>query len=277
MLSKMACQICGAELLDARCRLLGVCGAPKCQLAWAGRLQARRQAELQLKNQQRYRLAEVHRDREALRLGIDQAQTISPAVVPANLRKIVSLPARRKRAFRVFLMELVARAAAVRTSSANPSPGETALDSAPSPPALESLLNRGCATCRGRCCNGGGDHAYLSIETILGYMHKHPKQRPRQVLKAYLSLLPKKSYEDSCVYQTEIGCALPREMRAKISGDFFCEELRHFQRQFYAGGERKIMFYAFEDSRVVRSEPFPDPTSEPSHVAEEPSSKALKL
>ena len=148
-------------------------------------------------------LPEAHRDREALPRGID-AQHITVAVVPANLRKVVNLPERRKRAFRDYLAELIAQAAAVRASSANPPPGETALDSSPSSPALENLLQRGCATCRGLCCLGGGNHAYLSLETILGYMYKHPKQRPRQVLDAYLSFLPNKAYENSCVYQTKI-------------------------------------------------------------------------
>jgi hypothetical protein len=263
MSSFVACQICGTELVEPRWRLIGVCGASKCQLAWTSRLQARRNAEMLLKKQERTRLAEALRDREALRLGIGDVQTILPVVVPANLRKIVNLPERRKRAFRNNLMELISKAAAVRAASAALPPGETALDSPRPAPELESQLGRGCATCRGRCCNGGGDHAYLSVDTILGYMRNHPKQRPRDVLEAYLSLLPHRAYQDSCVYQTKNGCALPREMRAKISGDFFCEELRQFQKQFYAEGERKVIFYAFEERQSVRSEPLPEPASQP--------------
>jgi hypothetical protein len=242
-----------------------VCDAAKCRLAWASRLQARQKAELQLKKQKRTRMAEAHRDREALRLGLGDLQSIQPVVVPANLRKIVNLPERRKRAFRAHLNEIIAQAATQRTSSADPPPGETAADSTPPEPALASLMGRGCATCRGRCCNGGGDHAYLSVETILGYMQHHPKQRPREVLAAYLSHLPKRAYEDSCVYQTKNGCALPREMRGKISGDFFCEELRQFRDQYYAEGERKVMFYAFEESKIVRLEPFTMPAVDYTH------------
>jgi hypothetical protein len=256
------CQICGTYLHEPGWRLTGVCGDAKCQLAWASRLQAHRKAELQLQRQERTRLAAVHRDREAARLGIGNAESLEPEVVPANLRKIVNVPERRKRAFRNYLMDLVSQAAAVRAGSADFPPGETALDCSPLLPALASQLARGCATCRGRCCNGGGDHAYLTIDTILGYMRSHPKQRPREVLDAYLSLLPNRAYQDSCVYQTENGCALPREMRAKISGDFYCEELRQFQLQFYAVGERKVMFYAFEDRQVIRAEPLSDPVAE---------------
>ncbi|MCC6127145.1 MAG: hypothetical protein IT426_19460 [Pirellulales bacterium] len=259
MFSGATCQICGRELREARERLLGVCLTAKCQLAWAGRLQSRRNAEMQLKMQARTRLANLHREREALLLGIGRSDAIQPVVVPANERKIANLPERRKRAFRDFLTEIISQAAALRAKSAVTPRGETALDSSPVPPELDSLLGRGCATCRGRCCNAGGDRAYLSADTILGYMHHHPEQRPRDVLESYLSLLPNKSYQDACIYQAKNGCALPREMRSKISGDFFCEELRQFQRHYYAEGKREVRFYAFEESQIVRSEPVAEP------------------
>jgi hypothetical protein len=177
--------------------------------------------------------------------------------VPANLRKVVNLSERRKRAFRDYLMGLISQAAVQRAKSAGCPPGDTAADSSPLSPELAAQLGRGCATCRGRCCNGGGDHAYLTVDTILGYMRDHPKQRPREALEAYLARLPNRAYEDSCVYQTEHGCALPREMRARISGDFYCEELREFQKQYFAEGERPVVFFAFEGREVVRAERLP--------------------
>jgi hypothetical protein len=261
MLSKAACQICGTELQE-RERLLGVCRASNCQLTWASRLQALRKAELQRNKRERTRLAEAYRDRKASRSGLGELRALQPVVVPANLRKIVKLPERRKRAFRDHLTNIISQAVAQQANSADPPTGETAADSTPPPPALAALMGRGCATCRGRCCNGGGDHAYLSVETILGYMHHHPRQSPQDVLEEYISRLPEKAYKDSCVYQTASGCALPREMRGKISGDFFCEELRQFRDQYYAEGERKVIFYAFEESKVVRTEPFAEPARE---------------
>jgi hypothetical protein len=258
MLPTITCRICAAELSEMRERLTGVCGNAKCQLAWGSRLQAQRRAELQIQRKRRYEIAKLHQDTEALRLGIELCPAIQAAVVPANLRKIVNLPERRKRAFQNHLMEIISRAAALRASSADSPPGETALDSSSPPPDLANLLGRGCATCRGRCCNGGGDHAYLNVDTVLGYLRAHPKQRPRHVLEAYLSFLPNRAYEDSCVYHTKTGCALPREMRGKISADYFCEELREFERHYYQVGEQTVMFHAFEENQVVRSEPFPE-------------------
>jgi hypothetical protein len=257
MATNSVCQICGATLDEQAERLTRVCGAPRCQLAWASRLQARRNAELQLQRQERHGLAAAYRNREASRLGIIGAEELFPVAVPANLRKTVNLPERRKGAFRDYLMGLVSQAAALRAKSVDRPLGETAADCAPFPTTLAAQLGRGCAVCRGRCCNGGGDHAYLTVETILGYMRDHPKQRPREVLDAYLTRLPNRAYKDSCIYQTEHGCALPREMRGRISGDFYCEELREYQKQYYTQGAQPVVFFAFEGREIVRAEPLP--------------------
>jgi hypothetical protein len=263
MSSSATCQICGVVLVDSYRQLQGVCAAAKCQLAWASRLQAKRNAELQLQKQKQAQLAQAYQQQEAARRGINLDPSLQPAVVPANFRKIVNLPERRKRTFRDNLLELISQAAVARAKSADPPRGETAADSSPPPPKLASQLGRGCATCQGRCCTNGGNHAYLSVDTILGFMHNHPKLRPREVLQAYLEHLPNRAFEDSCVYHAKNGCTLPREMRAKISGDFFCEELRQFEKQFYAEGERKVIFYAIEENEIIRFEPLPEVAGEP--------------
>jgi hypothetical protein len=259
---KSDCHICGAELLEPRERHLGVCRATKCQIAWAGQLQTLRKKELLRKRQERTGIAEAHRDRIARRLRQGELREVQPAIVPANLRKIVKLPQRRKRDFRDHLKKIISQALDCRTNRPDPLHGETAADSSPPPPELASLFGRGCATCRGRCCNGGGIHAYLSVETMLGYMSSHPQQSPEEVLKAYASYLPEKSYRDSCVFHTDGGCALPREMRGKISGDFYCEELRQIRDQYYSNGEKTYMFYAFEENTIVRKEPYFKPSGD---------------
>jgi hypothetical protein len=272
MLPQVMCQICGSELRDARWRLVGVCGRAKCQLARARLLQTSRFAEKLAEEQVLRQIAEAYRDQEAARLGIDQPEMILPVVVPANLRRIVTLPERRKRAFREFLMQLVSQAAALRASKdyteegdspifpgekSGSSPGNPVQDSsAAQPSTLEELLLRGCATCRGRCCNGGGDHAYLDVNALVHYMRRHPKQRPRHVLEAYLSRLPYKAYQNSCIYHRENGCALPREMRSNISRDFFCGALRSFQRNYGQKAGAEMVFFAFEGTQVVRTESF---------------------
>jgi hypothetical protein len=262
MFSKAACQICGVELHDPRDRLMLVCRAARCQLEWSSRLQARQKAELQRRKLLRTRIAEVHRNGEAERLGLDGVELPHAVVVPANVRKLVNLPERRKRAFRDHLLRLICEASVLWAKKDASTKGETAADSTPLSSAWSSMLGRGCATCRGRCCTGGGNHAYLSVETILGYFQRNPKARPREVLEAYLVHLPNRAYEDSCVYHTEGGCALPREMRSRISGDFFCEELRSFERDQTVDEDRPVIFYAFEEQEIVRSEHLPTARTE---------------
>jgi hypothetical protein len=255
VLPQPTCQICGSDLHDARSRLMGVCLSAKCQLGWARRLQACRQAESRRQAEQRQRLAEAYRDQEAAWLGIDRPDTVLPVVVPANLRRVVILPERRRRAFRDFVMRLLSQAAAKRATRAERSSDDVVQDSpAAMSPALEAILRRGCATCGGRCCNSGGDCAYQEVATVVAYMRRRPELRPRHVLAAYLSHLPNKAYEDSCVYHAETGCALPREMRSPACADFYCAKLRGFQQRFAAGTVGEVVFFAFEGTQLMRAE-----------------------
>jgi hypothetical protein len=256
MTLQSTCQICGNPLIEPRWRLVGVCSSSKCLHAWTRRLQASRQAELLKQRQQRQRLADTYLSLEVGRLGITGPGKILAVVVPANLRRIVNLPERRKRPFRDHLMQSLSQAAALRASSANrASCDEQRVSPAASSLMLDPLLGRGCATCRGRCCNLGRDHAYQDAATLEGYMHRHPCERPRHILEDYLSRMPNRTYEESCVYHTETGCVLPREMRAPICNEFYCAELRDFQRQFPEGFSGQIIYMAIEGTRLVRAEP----------------------
>lgn len=256
MTLQSACQICGNPLIEARWRLVGVCNHSKCLHAWTRRLQALRQAEMEVEREQRQGLAAAYRDQEAARLGITGPETILPVAVLANLRRIINLPERRRRAFRDRLMESLSQAAASRASSANRVSGDELQSSPVVPPLVfDPFLVRGCATCRGRCCNNGHEYAYQDAPTLEAYMRRHPDQRPRHVLEDYLSRIPNKSYENSCVYQEEAGCVLPHEMRATICNEFYCTELRYFQQQSAGGTFREVMFVALEGTRVIRAEP----------------------
>jgi hypothetical protein len=211
---------------------------------------------MEVQREQCQRLAAAYLDQEAARLGIAGPEKILPVVVPANLRRIVNLSERRRRAFRDRLMESLSQAAALRASSASRTCGD---EPEPSPMvpslAFDPFLVRGCATCCGRCCNYGHEHAYQDAPNLEAYMRRHPDHRPRHVLEDYLSRIPNRSYANSCVYHEEAGCVLPHEMRARICNEFYCTELRYFQRQSAGGTFRKVMYVALEGTRVIRAEP----------------------
>jgi hypothetical protein len=250
------CKICGQPLFEVRWRLVGVCGEASCLHAWTRHLQASRQAVMLKQKQQRQRLAETYLRLEVGRFGITAWGKLLAVVVPANLRRIVNLPERRRRPFRDCLIQSLNQAAALRASSANRrSRDEQRIPPESSSLVLDPLLGRGCATCRGRCCNLGRDHAYQDAANLESYMHRHPDQRPRHILEDYLSRMPNRAYKESCVYHVEAGCVLPREMRAGICNEFYCTELRDFQRQFPRGPSQAVIYIAIEGTRLVRAEP----------------------
>jgi hypothetical protein len=96
-------------------------------------------------------------------------------------------------------------------------------------PEVQAVLGRVCAFCQGWCCRSGGDHAYLTVDTLRRYLAAHPGRRPRDVLADYLGRVGHKTYRGSCVYHGPAGCGLPREMRSDTCNDYYCTGLDRFR------------------------------------------------
>ena len=153
--------------------------------------------------------------RAAARSGVRRPSAIPIAVLPANLAKVAPLPARRRAAFRAHLLEQIGEAAK-RERRLNPNSAGS--DSAAPPPPIAA----GCAACRGRCCNRGGEHAFVDFTTIRRYTAQTGVRAAPAIVQAYLRYLPLRSYRDSCVYHTAAGCNLPRTMRGDVCNQFYC-------------------------------------------------------
>ena len=227
------CAMCG-KTLSVHERASGeTCGSAKCK-------NDHLRAEVQVE----YRRQQALRER-ALAVEKMLAQTHAMdltgkrvlGILPSMDRRLKKLPKRRLGVFVDRLMRIISQAAAVRYGT---SEHEVAVSGYDTPlQATEqqlAVLGNGCAVCRGHCCIQGGVHAFLHVETILAYMDRNPNQRPRHVLQAYLSRIRNRSYEDSCVYHSENGCELPREMRSKICNVYLCE------------GQSKVLFNLKESS-----------------------------
>lgn len=149
--------------------------------------------------------------------------TRQPVVVPANQRKLVPLPARRLESFREVLLALIQRATEQQrqppTNSTEASP-----DSVRRP--MLPILREACGTCRGHCCFPGNATALLTVDTVARFMRTQPRLSPQEVLEAYLSKLPPKSFDQSCFYHSEAGCTLPRPMRSDKCDEFYCDNLK---------------------------------------------------
>lgn len=54
---------------------------------------------------------------------------------------------------------------------------------------------------------------------------------PARMYRDYLRRLPARSYEGACSFQGQLGCALPRRMRAHICNSWECDDLGSLRRQ----------------------------------------------
>lgn len=108
-------------------------------------------------------------------------------------------------------------------------------------PALHTISDRLCSLCGGGCCASGKEHAYLSVITIRRYMDKHPEESQQTIQDLYLSRIRSETVEDACINQTATGCALPRELRSDICNEYYCDPLKHFQKQQSGKGDRSTV------------------------------------
>lgn len=152
--------------------------------------------------------------------------------LPSGHNKLTNLPARRRRIFRDFLNKLIGQLYSKRKQEIT-----VPVKNADSSNLLD-LQKQFCTVCQGGCCTNGSNNAYLSVETLLRYGRSNPQYRPRHVLAAYLDRIPEKSYADSCIYHTQSGCNLPREMRSDTCNQFLCSPVTRFCRQ--VKGEKPV-------------------------------------
>lgn len=226
------CRACHVLITRSQARQYGnTCGDWRCRQAW---LQAiwRAREESQRREREaadrRWLSAAEERDRLAAVAGISPPALPLPVPVPANLRGLTRLPASRIQAFRENLRQ------AIRTAMELCGPPNHAgqpLARGAGDASWTLILSTACTVCQGRCCACGGDHAYLSAETVRRYLAEHPEAREDQVFEAYNRCLREVTFENSCVYHQPDGCGLPRDMRSATCNSFECVEIRDLQRR----------------------------------------------
>jgi predicted nucleic acid-binding Zn ribbon protein len=242
------CPHCGTPVELDRALLGATCGSARCEEARGDerrRERRARQAEI-------VRAIDERRAQIGERAGLDDAATLPIAIVPANRTRVVELPAHRKRRFREHLERVVAEAFALRDAGSLPPPAPIA-ERGPEPDTDEfRLLGAGCAACRGKCCKQGGDRAFVDVPTIARHLVAHPRASADEVVAAYLAPLGGRTYERACVYQGERGCRLPRQMRARICNEYFCDGLEDLRRALAEGAAPRAIAAAVHDETIVR-------------------------
>ena len=168
-----------------------------------------------------------HRKRRpALRIDDDSHGTdddSQPLMVPRSDRALVPTAPERLRRLRKHLLESLL---ALRRMH---DPGRNA---APLPPDLAGFAARvaqtACTLCKGWCCKGGGEHAYVDERTMARVRQAMPGVGNWSLLRLYLQRVPQVGYAGSCVFHGEQGCTLDRSLRSDVCNSYFCGGLGAF-------------------------------------------------
>ena len=217
---RFECPHCGKPISLAAATVPGHCGAPACAHrvavdAWERKVRKRR-AELEAGHAQLR--SGGHLGKEAARRGI-APDGIALGIVPWQGRPSTVPAPERIAAFLAHLDGVIAEAFAGEV----PEDADEHSDPSPEPVRVAA----GCAACQGHCCLlGAGRMAFVEAETIQMHRARIPGLTPEGARAIYTDALPGTSTDEGCLFQTERGCALPRERRAGICNRFRCWQLR---------------------------------------------------
>ena len=222
-LSHGDCKLCGASLTPLEANQGGVCSNQSCQQRRMGAEAAdRRRAYAEFKQQMIIRATEMLTEQKDL----SPVLPVSVGIVPGNTRSLTPLPEERKQAFLSHLRSMMAEHEQLREVPAAELTSEipVPLPVEPAPTKEQNaMLGLSCAVCRGHCCRQGITHAFQDVPSMRRIRDTFPQWADAELMAAYAERLPEVSYEGSCVYHTELGCNLPREMRSDMCNTWMCE------------------------------------------------------
>ena len=184
------------------------------------------------------------RDTHPMAMKISDRSSWPVVVTPYNGSVSQRLAASRRKKLQQHVAKV---AAAVRThldavaagvEAAKPAPER----SAPFADEVGAVLVQACIGCRGHCCRQGGDHAFISFDTIMHFMQNNPHHSVQEVVDAYVERLPRRSIRSGCVFQHVHGCTLPRDMRADLCNRYYCGALSEFRHAVDAGASPRAFF-----------------------------------
>lgn len=201
---------------------------------------------------------EAERAAAAIAFGIADPAAHYIFPVPRYERSLSRLPVKRRQKFQRYLKRL-AEAAASGPEQPEPAPVAAQVQPqepepfAPLPERETKLLGQACAACRGFCCQHGGDHAFLTAAEFRQRLARNPTLDPDQLAEIYAEFLPARSHRDACVYQTEIGCALPVDLRSEICNAYHCSGLKAYRTHLEQQGPQKGCALVREDNKSYRA------------------------
>jgi hypothetical protein len=140
--------------------------------------------------------------------------------VPSNDRVLAPIPIDRLRRLHRHLVSALLASQAVPGQRDIPSSGK------PEPVGFAArVAGAACALCKGSCCGGGDDDAFLSETTMTRVRQAKPELELLEVANLYVQRVPDIGYEGSCIFHGERGCTLDRSLRSDVCNNFFCGPL----------------------------------------------------
>jgi len=163
------------------------------------------------------------------------------AILPVNTRPLVSLSERRKQDFLKHLTTIYHDITEKRPSSTKVY--ATQIDK-PLNKEDNELLGKACATCKGKCCNLGAEHAFQDTASLSYYLESQTGiANLEKLLQQYSQNFPIATYQNSCVFQGKVGCTLPLKLRSFTCKNYRCAELRSYHQKLIDSNS-KITFAA---------------------------------
>lgn len=253
-----SCSVCGIALAAER-YLLGTCGDRDCALVHE-RLQSRERMRLQ-----QQRREEIEQEATVLRAkcassSAGDAQNAPVSIIPHTQAKIGCSEPQRTKQLQEHVELLVQQAVCQR-----PDPSDIPCDMSDyhdEPSENEDVVfHNGCRMCQGHCCVAGRTHAFLSISTIRRVASEKPQLTPMQIVDEYVERIPQKSVVGSCVFHGEMGCVLPRGMRADMCNRFLCRDLLDIRRTLAEEKPKELFMVAVSEDGIEKAEFLSVPSS----------------
>jgi len=120
--------------------------------------------------------------------------------------------------------------------------------------AAKALVVTACTACRGNCCTNGGESAYITGRTMLSYLERWPDHDDATIVARYLSLVGAETLQGGCIFQSDIGCTIPRGLRSVTCNTFYCDSINRLHSNDDTPGATRAFFTQLVGKRVVGGE-----------------------
>jgi hypothetical protein len=104
-----------------------------------------------------------------------------------------------------------------------------------------------CGTCGGKCCNLGGDDAFLNTDKFRQRLLALPGASPEDIVAEYMSKVPSETFQDSCIFHGIEGCGLNHEQRAVTCNTYLCSSLQELSNSMDDSSEFLMAATNFRD------------------------------